>query len=53
MSPEGEAQVSSPASTKVRVEQDRGKQRVAEVLEIDTGTARPGENEPILRKPKT
>jgi hypothetical protein len=32
--------------------QDRGKQRVAEVLEIDTSTARPGANEPILRKPK-
>ena len=40
-------------TVRVKVEQDRGKQRVAEVLEIDTGTARPGENEPILRKPKT
>jgi CspA family cold shock protein len=37
---------------RVRVEPDRGKQRVTEVLEIDTSTARPGENEPILRKPK-
>jgi cold shock protein len=37
----------------VRIEQDRGKPRVAEVLEIGTSTARPGENEPILRKPKT
>ncbi|MPR12719.1 cold-shock protein [Microvirga tunisiensis] len=44
-----------PRGTTVRVklEQDRGKQRVAEVLEVDTGTARPGENEPILRKPKS
>jgi cold shock protein len=40
-------------TVRVRVEQERGKQRVAEVLEIDTSTARPGENEPILRKPKT
>jgi cold shock protein len=40
-------------TVRVRVEQDRGKQRVAEVLEIDTGTARPGENEPIQRKPKS
>ncbi|WP_262271548.1 cold-shock protein [Microvirga yunnanensis] len=37
----------------VRVEQDRGKQRVAEVLEIDTSTAGSGENEAIRRKPKT
>ena len=36
----------------VRVEPDRGKQRVAEVLEIDTSTARLGENEAIRRKPK-
>jgi cold shock protein len=37
----------------VRIEAERGKQRVAEVLEIDLSTARPGEKEPILRKPKT
>ena len=43
-----------PRGTTVRVmiEQERSKQRVAEVLEIDTSTAKPGENEPILRKPK-
>jgi cold shock protein len=40
-------------TVRVRVEQDRGKQRVAEVLEIDASTARPGQNEPIRRKPKT
>jgi cold shock protein len=40
-------------TVRVKVEQDRGKQRVAEVLEIDTSTARVGENEPILRKPKS
>jgi cold shock protein len=40
-------------TVRVKVEQDRGKQRVAAVLEIDTNTARPGKNEPILRKPKT
>ncbi|ANY77444.1 hypothetical protein BB934_03745 [Microvirga ossetica] len=36
---------------RVRIEDDRGKQRGAEVLEVDTSTARPVENEPILRKP--
>ena len=40
-------------TVRVRVEPDRGKQRVAEVLQVDTSTARPGENEAILRKPKT
>ena len=40
-------------TVRVRVEPDRGKQRVAEVLEIDTSTARPGENEAIRRQPKT
>ena len=39
-------------TVQVRVEEDQGKWRVAEVLKIDTSTARPGENEPILRKPK-
>ena len=39
-------------TVRVRIEQERGKQRIAEVLEIDTSTARAGENEPILRKPK-
>ncbi len=38
---------------RVRLEEDRGKRRVAEVLEVDTSTAQPGEGEPILRKPKT
>jgi CspA family cold shock protein len=42
-----------PGTTvRVRIEAERGKQRVAEVLEIDHSTARPGENAPILRKPK-
>ena len=40
-------------TVRVKVEQDGGKRRVAEVLEVDAGTARPGENEPIQRKPKT
>jgi cold shock protein len=35
---------------RVRVGEDRGKQRVAEVLEIDPSVARPGEDEPIVRK---
>ena len=39
-------------TVRVRVEEDGGKQRVVEVLEVNTSTARPGENEPILRKPK-
>ena len=34
----------------VRLEMDRGKPRVAEVLEVDPSTARPGENKPIPRK---
>ncbi len=38
---------------RVRLEEDRGKRRVAEVLEVDPSTARPGENEPVRRKPKT
>jgi CspA family cold shock protein len=43
-----------PRGTTMRVRlEDRGKRRVAEVLEVDTSTAQPGENEPILRKPKT
>ena len=39
-------------TVRVRVEEDGRKWRVAEVLEIDTSTARPGENEPVRRKPK-
>jgi cold shock protein len=44
-----------PRGTTVRVRavQDGRKWRVAEVLEIDTSTARPGENEAIRRRPKT
>jgi cold shock protein len=37
---------------RVRIKEERGKRRVAEVLEIDTSTARLRENEPILRKPR-
>jgi cold shock protein len=37
----------------VRIEEERRKRRIAEALEVDPGTARPGENEPILRKAKT
>jgi cold shock protein len=40
-------------TVRVRIEAERGKQRVAEVLEIDLSTTRPGENALILRKPKT
>jgi cold shock protein len=36
----------------VRIEEERGKRRVAKLLEVDPSTARPGENEPILHKPK-
>jgi len=35
---------------RVRFEEERGKPKVAEVLEVDTSTSRPGENAPILRK---
>jgi len=36
----------------VRVEVDRGRPKVVEVLSVDTNTAKPGEGEPLLRKPK-
>ena len=39
-------------TVRVRIEEGGSQRRVAEVLEIDTSTARPGESEPILRKPK-
>jgi cold shock protein len=35
---------------RVRVEEERGKRQVAEVLAVDTTTSHPGENAPILRK---
>ena len=41
---------------RVRTEDDRGRRRVTEVVEVDTSTAgpaRPGKKEAILRKPKT
>jgi CspA family cold shock protein len=38
---------------RVRTEDDRGKRRVTEVVEVNTRTARPGEKEAIPRKPKT
>lgn len=43
-----------PVLTKARikVEEDRGKSRVAEALELNPRAARPGENEPILHRPK-
>ena len=34
----------------VRVEADRGKPKVAQVLEVDPSTARPGERAAVLRK---
>jgi len=37
---------------RVRFEEERGKPKVAEVLEVDTSTSHPGENAPILRKPR-
>jgi cold shock protein len=38
---------------RVRTEDDRGRRRVTDVVEVDTSTARPGEKEAIPRKPKT
>jgi cold shock protein len=35
---------------RVRYEEESGKPKVAEVLEVDTSTSRSGENAPILRK---
>jgi cold shock protein len=44
--------VSVPAGTtmQVRVEHEQGRQRVIEVLTVDTRTARPGEPAPVFRK---
>ena len=47
--------VSVPAGTTLRVEveqQQQGRRRVIRVVEIDTGTALPGEPAPVYRKPK-
>jgi len=40
-------------TVQVRVEPDRGKQRVAKVVKVDTSTAPSGEKDPVLRKPMT
>jgi CspA family cold shock protein len=40
-------------TVRVRTEVDGGKRRVTEVVEVDTSTAQPGENEAIRRTPKT
>jgi len=37
-------------SLRVRVEPERGKHRIVEVLHVDTSTARHGEPPPLLRK---
>jgi cold shock protein len=37
-------------TVRVRVEPDRGKHRVVEMLLIDTATAREGESPPLVRK---
>jgi CspA family cold shock protein len=44
--------VSLPAGTtlRVRIAEERGRRRVAEVLHVDTSTARPGEAPPVVRK---
>jgi len=39
-------------SMQVLVEPERGKQRVVEVLHVDTSTAKDGEPPPLVRKPK-
>jgi CspA family cold shock protein len=39
-------------SVQVRVEPDRGKHRVVELLGVDTSTAQHGEPPPLVRKPK-
>ena len=47
--------VSLPAGTtlRVRIAEERGRRRVAEVLHVDTSTARPGEAPPVVRKSGT
>ena len=39
-------------TVRVRVEPDRGKHRVVEVLNVDTSTAQHGEPPPLVRKAK-
>lgn len=39
-------------SVQVRVEPDRGKYRVVEILSVDTSTAQHGEPPPLVRRPK-
>jgi len=48
----GHVWVPRGTTMQVRVEADRGKPKVVEVLEVDTSTARLGEGEAILRKPR-
>ena len=47
--------VSLPAGTtlRVRIEEERGRRRIAEVLHVDTSTARLGEAPPVLPKNST
>jgi len=42
--------IPSGTTLRVRFEEERGKPKVAEVLEVDTSTSYPGEKAPILRK---
>jgi len=44
--------VSVPGGTtlRVKVEPERGRQRIVEVLTVDTSTAWPGEPPPVIRK---
>src|SRR5215213_5659922 len=44
--------ISVPVGTtmQVRVEPERGRQRIVEVLSVDTRTANPGEPPPVVRK---
>jgi CspA family cold shock protein len=38
---------------RIRFEEEHGKPKVAEVLEVDTSTSHPGEKAPILRKSRS
>jgi len=46
--------VSVPAGTtmRVKIEQQQGRRRVMDVLDVDTSTAYPGQAPPVRRKPK-
>jgi cold shock protein len=46
----GYVSISAGTTLRVKVEPERGRQRIVEVLSVDTSTANPGEAPPVVRK---